>query len=377
MNEIVSPCYFELVNEMKRQGHEIIVLNENGSFGNLKAIKCTPAHVTDYPSGAFNKILFSAKARQIIEKMNIDLIFGSFPESICFLGDLKIPKIVMLQDDLKKRIQFTPWFGMFKIKYGFIPLPEYTKIGVKIDYLFQLNSLKKADGIVFVNNESKKEFNGKTRALAKAIPNGVNSKQFSLDKNTRKEIKKIKKVFPGPIVLFMARLELQKAPLDFVRAAGKVLQRHKAFFLIAGNGPMRKAVEKEIHKLNLTERVKVLGWKKGTEKKALLHSCSMYVLSSLFDPMPISVLEAMACSKPVIVSNVGGIKEAVDEKVGIKIPSGNIEKLVDAIIFMLESPEKAKAMGINAKKKIERFYDWKAISKKYIEFFNEVSSKNG
>jgi len=373
---IVSPCYYELIREIQRQGHKVVVLNEKGSFASMKTIKCNPLHVIDYPSGAFNKILFSAKAKELIERIEPDLVFGSLPESIYFLEKIKAPKIVMVQDDLKGRIGFTPWLSNFGIKYGFMPVsvPKYTKIGVIIDYYFQINSLRKADGIVFVNKEAKNEYKNKN-PIAIVIPNGVNAKEFLLNKKIRREIRKIKDAYPEPIILFMARLDLQKAPLDFVKAAKKVLLKRKAYFLIAGDGPMRKAVERGIKKLNLGNRVKTLGWKNGVQKKALLHACNVYVLPSLFDPMPVSLLEAMACSKPVIVSNVGGMRNTVNKKSGIKIPAGNIEKMVDAIIFMLENPGKAKEMGINARKRIEEFYDWKVIAKKYIEFFNKVKNK--
>ncbi|MFH1545353.1 MAG: glycosyltransferase family 4 protein [archaeon] len=369
---IVSPCYYELVKELEKKGNELIVLNETGSFGDFECIRVNPKKVIDYPSGAFNKILYSRAAKKKLKELKPDLVFGSLPESVYFLHDLDIPKAVMVQDDLKNRINFTPLFSEFKVKYGFIPLPEYTKLGVKIDYFFQLRSLNKSDGVVFVNKEAEKEFKKKPSNLTRVIPNGVNPKDFVLDSKTKREVKKIKDSFPEPIFLFMGRLELQKNPLLFVRAAERVLKKNNAFFLITGNGVMYKRIKEEIIKLNLTERVKLLGWKDGLEKKALLHACHAFVLPSLFDPMPVSLIEAMSCSKPSIVSSVGGMKETIDGETGIKVEPNNLDQLANAMNSLLSNPKKALHMGKNAKRRIQKFYDWEKIAENYNDFFNEL-----
>ncbi|PJA19913.1 MAG: hypothetical protein COX63_01165, partial [Candidatus Diapherotrites archaeon CG_4_10_14_0_2_um_filter_31_5] len=85
-----------------------------------------------------------------------------------------------------------------------------------------------------------------------------------------------------------------------------------------------------------------------------------------------STLEAMACKKPVIVSDVGGLKEIVDDFVGIKFESNNSEDLAEKIKFLLDNPKKAQELGLNGFKKIKSEFLWENIAEKYINFFGEL-----
>lgn len=373
LEEIIASSYHELVTELEKTGHEITVLNETGSFGNSECVKInTRPRFINYPTGAFNKLLYSRAVKEKLKGLNPDLILASLPESLYFLDELKIPKAVVMHDDLKARMNFSPWFSEFRLKYGLIPIAEYLKLGVMIDNFFQLKSLHKAGGIVFLNKETEEDYRKNLNALTRTIPNGLNPNNFILDSKTKTEVKRIKELFPETIFLFMARLDLQKNPLIFVRAAEKVLEKSDAFFLIAGDGIMYKTVEREIQKRGLGERVKLLGWKNGTDKNALLHACNCFVLPSLFEPFGTALIEAMACSKPSIVSDVGGLKETVDEKTGIKVKPNNTNQLSEAMNTILYNTKEAREMGKNARRRIQKFYDWKFISKQYNEFFDEL-----
>lgn len=145
----------------------------------------------------------------------------------------------------------------------------------------------------------------------------------------------------APIVLTSARLARQKA-LDVLLAAAT--QVPDALFLIAGEGPERSALEARASQLALSSRVRFLGARQDIAE--LLAVCDLFVLPSLVEGLPISVLEAMAAARPVVASRIGGTDEVVvDGGTGVLVAAGDAEALAAAIRRLLADPEYARRMG--------------------------------
>ncbi len=354
--EIVSPAYYELIQELKKKGHQITVANLSGKFLDFNCIKVNQFHFIDYPFGFINRFLFGKAVYSQIKPKKFDVVLSSMAESIFFINKWSIPKIAVIHDNFLERKKFTSWTA------------KQSKLALMVDAFFQRTGMNKADGIIFLNHQEKEKIKNKINAKCTVIHNGVYLENFTAEE---KEIKKIKKRFPQKIVLFLARIELQKNPLLFAKTAEK-LKKENCIFLIAGKGPLEKKLKEFIRKKNLSDKIKFLGWVQEKEKKALLNACTVYVLPSLFEPISVSTLEAMACKKPVIVSNTGGLKEIVDDSVGIKVQPENLMELTKAIKFVLNNPEKAQEMGLNGFKKIKREFLWTNITKKYVDFFEEL-----
>jgi len=354
-NEIVSPVYYELIQELRNQGHEITVANLSGKFLDFDCIKISQFKFIDYPFGFINRFFFGKAVSKQVNPKKFDLVLSSMAETLFFLEKWSIPKTAVIHDNFFERAKFTPWIG------------KQFRLAVMVDAFFQKLGMKKADGIIFLNSEEMNKHcqNSKTKCVV--IHNGIKPENFVAEE---KEIKKIKEKYSNPIVLFLARIELQKNPLLFLKAA-KQLEKENIVFLVAGKGPMENKLKEMIKEKNLS-KVKFLGWVNKKERNALLNACSVYVLPSLFEPVSVSTLEAMACSKPVIVSAVGGLKEIIDESVGIKVNSGDAVGLAKAIKFLLINPKKAKEMGLNGFKKIKTEFLWSIKAKEYINFFEEL-----
>ena len=144
-----------------------------------------------------------------------------------------------------------------------------------------------------------------------------------------------------PIVLTVARLHPQKGLNYLLEAATQIPE---AMFALAGDGPERAALEAQVAALGLGERVAFLGHR--TDIPALLASCDLFVLPSLFEGLPLSVLEAMAAGKPVIATAVGGTAEAVSHgKTGLLVPAGDAGALAAAIRILLSNPPLATHLG--------------------------------
>lgn len=126
-------------------------------------------------------------------------------------------------------------------------------------------------------------------------------------------------------------------------------------FLIIGDGPERKNLQSEICDLQLENKVQLFGWR--TDVLEIISILDIFVLPSLWEGTPNVILEALAYGKPVVATKVGGVPEIIEDgKNGLLVEPANAKKLAEAIIWMLENPEKAKEMGEKGKKKVENFF---------------------
>ncbi len=111
---------------------------------------------------------------------------------------------------------------------------------------------------------------------------------------------------------------------------------HKAIFYIGGNG-QTKELERKIAEYDLGEMVKFIGWIDGEEKQKQLSNADIYILPSYNEGLPISILEAMSYSLPILSTTVGGIPEIVSNENGRLITPGNKEQLWSAIEFFINA----------------------------------------
>jgi glycosyltransferase involved in cell wall biosynthesis len=139
----------------------------------------------------------------------------------------------------------------------------------------------------------------------------------------------------SPIVGVVARLEAEKGHRTLVDAWPLVLAVHpEAWLLIVGEGSERNSLEAQSASLGISEKVVFTG--RREDVPAVTAALDVAVLPSYREAQGLSVLEAMALSRPVVASNVGGIPEMIEDGVtGLLVPPGDCEALGAAIIRLL------------------------------------------
>jgi glycosyltransferase involved in cell wall biosynthesis len=148
-----------------------------------------------------------------------------------------------------------------------------------------------------------------------------------------------------PLITMVACFKPQKAPLDFVRACAAVHHRHpEACFLLAGDGELRPRIEASVAENGLGKIFFMPGWRRDIA--ALLHASQIAVLSSYWEGLPQVVPQACAAGLPVVATRVDGTPEIVRNGVnGFLVPPGETGLLAEKIIYLLDHPEEARAMG--------------------------------
>jgi glycosyltransferase involved in cell wall biosynthesis len=162
------------------------------------------------------------------------------------------------------------------------------------------------------------------------------------------------------MVLIVGHLSEVKGYPTFLRAAVRVASAIEgcAFVALGGetvSGGYRAYLEGLAGELGIRERVHFLGWRQ--EVVEVLQAADVVVLPSLAEGMPLAVLEAMACARPVVATAVNGTPEAVvDNVTGFLIPPNDVDALAASIIRLLDAPELAANMGTAGRQRVERHF---------------------
>jgi glycosyltransferase involved in cell wall biosynthesis len=145
-----------------------------------------------------------------------------------------------------------------------------------------------------------------------------------------------------PVVLAVSRLDPQQKGL--VHLLGAAARVPNAIVAIAGEGPERPALEARALSLGVGDRVRLLGFRRDVP--ALLAACDVVALPSLFEGLPLALLEGMAAGKPVVATAIGGTDEAVvDGVTGLLVPPRDAEALAAALRRVLGDPPLAQRLG--------------------------------
>jgi glycosyltransferase involved in cell wall biosynthesis len=174
-----------------------------------------------------------------------------------------------------------------------------------------------------------------------------------------------------PIIMSVGRLNIQKGFHDLIDAMYEVHQRFpRAFLGIVGGGGLQLELWEHVQRLQLQDHVRLLGIREDVP--ALLAASDIYVCSSHWEGMPISVLEAMAAGLPVIATDVGDIPELISPETGILLKPHQPAQLAEHICTLLGDSEKQKRLGDSARTFIHESKDPGVWVDRLLGIYGEV-----
>jgi glycosyltransferase involved in cell wall biosynthesis len=156
------------------------------------------------------------------------------------------------------------------------------------------------------------------------------------------------------VVLFCAKLQLWKGPLDLLEAFARA-NVPNSYLVFAGDGPERKNLERRASELGFAARVRFLGFLNQSQLPPVYCAADVFVLPSLFEPFGLVVNEAMLCGLPVVVSDRVGAKFDLVRpgENGYVYPAGNIDALVAILREILPNAENRARMAAAARRRME------------------------
>jgi len=210
--------------------------------------------------------------------------------------------------------------------------------------------------------------NGVAAKNVEIIKNGVSAELLAPCQQTMLSLRKELDISEEEIVLInTARLTRQKAQWSLIEAVLVLKERGvKVKLLIVGEGGLKDELSVLIQELNLEKEVQLLGFREDTD--SLFSISDMFVLPSLDEGMPMSLLEAVACRLPVIATDVGDIGKLIKDKCsGVIIPIEAPEKIADAVGFISAHLDQAEEYSENALHELKRHYSSEAMASAYFE----------
>lgn len=239
-------------------------------------------------------------------------------------------------------------------------------------YLFK-NNLRKANCILSTSNIMKVEAEKYTDKEILVTPFGVNTNSFKpevvkpfINEHTKVIgiVKALEDVY-GIDILIKAFAEIKKKYV-----------KQPIHLLIVGKGSQELQLKALVKTLGLSQWVTFTGKIQQDLVPQYQNMIDIFVCVSLEESFGVSVVEAMACAKPVVVSSVGGLKEVVtDNETGLIVAPQNVQQTTDAILLLLNNAEIAKQMGNNARERVLALYDWNENLKEIINIYQDILNR--
>jgi sugar transferase (PEP-CTERM/EpsH1 system associated) len=203
----------------------------------------------------------------------------------------------------------------------------------------------------------------------RVVHNGIDFSRFAVQEGNHAVREELGISADQRVIGTVGNLFAVKGQTYLLRACQAVASAFPNFvLLVAGEGEQLGPLEKEASDLGIAGKVKFLGFR--DDVPSLLHAMEVFILPSLSEGLPLSILEALALQKPVVATNVGGIPEIVEDGVtGYLVPPRNPEALADRILLLLRDPQTAAKFGQAGRKRVEENFGVEQMIRKYQSLY--------
>ena len=348
---MIGQFLYPVIKEQKKRGHYVCVCGADDA----DAVEVRNAGIDVFTHhlkrglNPFNIIREIFHIKKILIEQNIDVIVCHTPIG-GGVGRLaarwaKIPHVIYFAHGLPCAPHQNPflWFIWFSIEMF---LAKFT------DAILVMNA--------YDENLSKK-YLMKNRGQIFNLPGmGVDLERFRGDYSNydQMDVKNEFNIKNKKIVLCIAYLIPAKGVFILLEAASSICaQRDDVCVMLVGTGPSMGKLKNKIKNYNLENNFKLIGWRNDIPR--LLNAADIFVLPTYyFEGLPVSILEAMACSKPVIASIHRGCQDVIeDKKTGFLVPAKQVLPIIDKIKVLLDDDKLRDKMGKAGRTRVENHYE--------------------
>ncbi len=200
----------------------------------------------------------------------------------------------------------------------------------------------------------------------KVIPNGVDTKYFYPVTDKRVDTAQVRFLFAGR---FQPQKNLFVMLDQFARAAAQ--SRKPLHLTLIGDGPQRGDLQAHVQTLGIADHVDWPGWLDKAALRGAYQRADVFLNPSLYEGMPNTVLEAMACGLPVIASRVIGNDELIEHNAtGLLFDLDHPGDLMQAMVGLAEAQERCATLGAHARQRACERYSWDFAASRYASLFS-------
>lgn len=213
-----------------------------------------------------------------------------------------------------------------------------------------------------------KQFNLPNAAVIKY---GINLKKFNPD-NIYKNVRQDYGIAPNTTVVgYVARITTQKDPFTMMKAIAQVPPSLNVKFLVIGDGELKASMLNLAHELGIESRIIFSDFRQDVPD--VLNAVDIYCLPSLWEGLPIGLLEAMAMKKAIVASAVDGTTEVIiNEQNGFLVPPQSPDKLADALTRLVTNPELINTFGNKAYEVMKEQFNVATMTRKVERIYTNL-----
>jgi glycosyltransferase involved in cell wall biosynthesis len=263
-----------------------------------------------------------------------------------------------------------------------IPLSKglYKYFLIFITYLFEPLFCRFADGIITADSEIAKRYNKFNKNVC-TLYNFPCLDIFKPQLNQKRASKKYKK---QKVIIYVGGLSEERGIFELIKAVHIISKIHPSVKLLLvgwfGTKDFEKKCVEYIKSNNLERCVDFIGSVSHIEIPAYIYLANIGVvllhpIPKFYKNIPTKQFEYMACNKPVIGSDLPPISKYVnDAKCGILVDPAKIDKIADAMLYLIKHPEEAKKMGENGRRAVIEKYNWGRMEEKLLKLYKVIVS---
>lgn len=201
------------------------------------------------------------------------------------------------------------------------------------------------------------------------IPNGISGHVYDVRIDREAKRRELGIAPDAKILGFASRLEPQKGVPYLLDAMPEIIRRvPQVLLLIVGQGREQSALERQVSELGIEQHVRFLGVR--FDMPELLGLFDVMVLPSVWEGLPMIILEAMAAGCPVVATSVGGVPTAVrNEETGLLMKPGNPHAIVEAVSGLLNDGNRRERFGAAARRVFAQQFTADAMTRQYERLY--------
>ncbi len=208
------------------------------------------------------------------------------------------------------------------------------------------------------------------------IQNGIETELFETQVRRCFTLRNLDLPLSGQAVGMVARLAPQKGVTYFLQAAAMLAGDYNVNFVVIGDGPLHRQLEEEALSLGIRDKVVFTG--ERDDVPFLLPALDVFVLSSLTEGFPLTILEALAAGRPVVATRVGGVPEIIRDNInGLLVEPADPAGLAIAVASLLSDSDKAAAIGQAGKALVKEKFTAAVMVRKVEEEYKNLLSNRG
>jgi glycosyltransferase involved in cell wall biosynthesis len=359
-------CY-NLFKHLAKYGYEFIALSpyiriqeelDNVEFHQVGTFKLSPTSPSLYKyvfHTEFQTRGFMA-ARKILRTEKIDIVHHMLPA----VFNYTFSPLAIMRGYFKQPFVFGP------LSSHYFERPLNEKVLVPLTSRLHKKTIQKCDRIITISNQVKDLYSELIgQAKISVIPFGIDAEVFRPGQQNRKQ-DQLSLLYAGWLYPLKGVACLVEAVAEAKKLGLKIKLK------IAGEGAQKQELVSLARKLGIEKDVDFLGVVPYSEMPKQYQNCDIFCFPTLGEPLGKGLIEAMACSKPVIASKIGGPTEIIQNGInGVLVPPGDAQALAEKILLLENDENARRRMGERARETILERFSSQVVAKKYHLLYSE------